>query len=167
MALTPPTVEDLVAHAHVSDVTELTEEEAYAVDALQHATDLMQVATGVSEDPEDAMALRILRRGILEMALAILVRAPDREALYSPFSSERIGSYSYQKAQQAVQEQAGTGVGDFDFAVAYFQGLAEAEGLGEVWHSGETVFERKPYYPELKTAADYPDGVLLPDPSEA
>jgi hypothetical protein len=106
-----------------------SQEALYAEDSLQRATDLMEVATGVHEDPEDELAYRIMQTGILSMGHAIYaVSGEDAEALYSPFQSERLGSYSYSKMQQAVADKGLTGVPAFDQAVKYFSGLEQAAG---------------------------------------
>jgi hypothetical protein len=80
--------------------------------------------------------------GILAMAHAIYVQGgEDRDAMYSPFSSERIGSYSYSKAMQAVQSRQATMVPEFDAAVAYFASLANADGVTPGFQlSTENVF---------------------------
>jgi hypothetical protein len=126
--LTPPDVADL--QFHIRQAQAFTGLEAqYAEDSLQRATDLMEIATGVHEDPEDELAFRIMTTGILAMSHAIYSTAgEDSEALYSPFSSERLGSYSYSKMQQAVEDKGLTGVPAFDQAVKYFSGLDQAAG---------------------------------------
>lgn len=152
MALTVPTTDDLLAHMNVEEWVP-AEEEDFAELLLQQATDMMSAATGLTEDPEDALALRIMRTGIVDLAFYLYARSEDREALYSPFSSERIGSYSYQKSQADQRIQSGIPVGAemFDFAVAYLRGLLEEDNLGEVWYEGECVFTRKASEPALAT----------------
>ena len=111
MALTLPNPEDLQAY-----INGLTEEEA-----IQQAMDLFVLATGLdatSSPTED----RIVRLAVLDMAWAIRERHEDREAEFSPFNSERIGSYSYSKAAKAITSGQSTGVPNFDMAVSYFLG---------------------------------------------
>jgi hypothetical protein len=55
--------------------------------------------------------------GILSMTDAIHLSAPYQTALASPFQSESIGSYSYSRVAQAVQQGLPTGVTWFDLAV--------------------------------------------------
>jgi hypothetical protein len=126
--LTPPDVPDLQFHMRESSpITGIQAQ--YAEDSLQRATDLAEVATGLHEDPEDELALRLLTTGILSMAHSIYVTSgEDSEATYAPFSSERLGSYSYSKMAQAVEEKAATGVEAFDQMVKYFAGLDQAAG---------------------------------------
>ena len=126
--LTPPDTAELQFHMRQSQA--FTGQEAlYAEDSLQRATDLMEIATGVHEDPEDELAYRVMQNGILSMGHAIyVVSGEDASALYTPFQSERLGSYSYSKMQQAVATRSETGIPGFDQAVAYFQNLATANG---------------------------------------
>ena len=108
-------------------------------DSLQHAADLFSMATGITQQEQLASPLerRIVKIAILEMAWALTTRHEDKEAEFSPFTSERIGSYSYSKMQTAVSQGDKTGVDSFDEAVAYF--LAKALGAGE----GHAVADRK------------------------
>jgi hypothetical protein len=126
--LTPPDTSELQFHMRQSQA--FTGQEAlYAEDSLQRATDLMEVAIDVPEDPEDELAYRIMTTGILSMAHAIyVVSGEDSTALYAPFQSERLGSYSYSKLAQSVSDRAATGIPGFDQAVRYFQTLATANG---------------------------------------
>jgi hypothetical protein len=135
--LTPPSTDDLLIHMRRTDPFDTNEEE-WAEDSLQRATDLAQIATGVEDDPTDELAARIMQVGVLAMGHAIFVSSLDRDELYSPFSSERIGSYSYSKAQQAVSASAATGVPEFDQMVRYFAGLeTESPAIGV---TSEAVF---------------------------
>jgi hypothetical protein len=124
LALTvPDTDELLLAMRRTTPFT--AQESEWAEDALQRATDLARIATGLTEDPvgpddDPDFPQRILTQGILAMAYAIEVRSDDADEFYSPFTSERLGSYSYSKAMQAVREGSATGVPWFDEMVAYF-----------------------------------------------
>jgi hypothetical protein len=126
--LTPPDTTEL--QFHMRQTQAFTSQEAlYAEDSLQRATDLMEIAIDVHEDPEDELAYRIMTTGILSMAHAIyVVSGEDSTALYAPFQSERLGSYSYSKLAQAVTKKVDTGIPGFDQAVRYFQNLAMAAG---------------------------------------
>ena len=126
--LTPPDTAELQFHMRQTQAF-TTQEALYAEDSLQRATDLMEIATGIHEDPEDELAYRVMTNGILSMGHAIyVISGEDSSALYAPFQSERLGSYSYSKMQQAVRDREGTGIPGFDAAVAYFQSLATAAG---------------------------------------
>jgi hypothetical protein len=156
--LTPPDVSELQFHMRQSQA--FTSQEAlYAEDSLQRATDLMEMATGIHEDPEDELAYRVMQNGIMSMGHAIYaVSGEDAEALYSPFQSERLGSYSYSKMQQAVQDRGVTGVPAFDQAVKYFQGLDQAAG-GDTSPFGVTAEQvwKQPY-------TEHEEGEKLRDP---
>lgn len=130
--LTPPSVEDLDGFRHVTSTA--LEEDGLAW-FLQAATDLMEVATGLHQEPTDSLGQRTLQRGILDMAWFLGTSLEERDALFSPFSSERIGSYSYSKSQQAVALHGPTGVPFFDLAVLYFAELSEAG----CWSAAEHV----------------------------
>jgi hypothetical protein len=126
--LTPPDTSELQFHMRQTQAFS-PQEALYAEDSLQRATDLMEIATGVHEDPEDELAFRVMQNGILAMGHAIyVVSGEDATALYTPFQSERLGSYSYSKLQQAVATRADTGIPGFDQAVSYFKDLAMATG---------------------------------------
>lgn len=101
---------------------------------LQQATDLMAMATGLEVYPGGRCS-RMMRMGILDMAWALLVGLANRTEQFSPFNSERIGSYSYSKAAAAVLQGDATGVPLFDMGVACVAG-----GEGTTSISSEKVF---------------------------
>lgn len=146
MSLTLPTPLDLQKHKEgVSDE-----------EALARASDLFRLATGIDRDPDDAFERRLIQQALLDMAWYLQTVHEDLEEQFSPFSGERIGSYSYQKAQAAVNSKQNTGVPGFDTAVAYFLGLAEG---GAPSTSSEWVFKpgyREPMLDELIDAHDPP-----------
>lgn len=142
MPLTLPTPYDLQNHKEgVSDA-----------DALQRAADLLFLGAGISTDPTDPLEKRLVRDAIMDMAWYLQTAHEDLEESFSPFQSERIGSYSYTKAQRAVQSGQATGVPAFDTAISYF--LALAMGGVPVTDS-EWVF--KPGYTETPEQAVYHD----------
>ena len=118
MALTLPTVVDLALFQHEDAV----ENEDWANEALQLAADLFKFAGGPTEDDqlESAAETRLVNAAICDMAWFLLIDRDNREAIYSPFSSERIGSYSYSKVAAAVNGRQATGVAFFDQATDYF-----------------------------------------------
>jgi len=117
VALTPPDVSDL---EQLKLTTFDDDEYLVAEIMIQMATDLFWMATGLDADPTDEREARIVRYGILDMAWYLGTSMEDRDASFSPFSSERIGSYSYSKAQSAVSLEGKTGVPLFDIAVAFW-----------------------------------------------
>ena len=164
MALTVPGEDELQIHMHQVEAFSATEM-PWVEDALQRATDLMEAATNLHEDPEDELAFRIMTTGILAMSHAIFVTGgEDREALYSPYSSERMGSYSYSKMMQAVQENRPTGVPEFDFAVSYLLGLGldpDATPVNSV--AAEDVFDQPLSEYEKSFRGPEREVELLPD----
>lgn len=134
-ALVSPTVDDLLSFMQ-EDEDDVVDE--WGDQILQQATDLFIIATGVTEEPTDAFAVRLKNNGICSLAHWMLVTNDDRDAQYSPFTSERIGSYSYSKAMQAVSVHQPVGVLWFDTAVAWFTNLDPENGLA--WSSSEDVF---------------------------
>lgn len=116
------------------------DEEEWAEESLQAAADLMELASDVHEDPTEDLDLRVVTRGILSMAFALWIRGDDSEASYSPFSSERIGNYSYTKATNLISNRESTGVAAFDTAVSLLS-RAYVEGEAPPAMSSETVFD--------------------------
>jgi hypothetical protein len=145
MPLTLPSATDLQNY----------KEEVSDADALLWASDLFRLATGITTDPTDEFELRLVKLAILEMAWAIQTKHEDLEESFSPFTSERIGSYSYSKAQQDVAEGRATGISAFDRAVLYF--MAQALG-GVPLTDTEWVFGQG--YTEDEA------GLILHDPAE-
>lgn len=137
MALTVPTVQQL---ADFKGEEIAPEEVDGALMHLQAAADLMELATGIHQDfPSDTLQYRVMQRGILDMAWYIGTSMEDRDASFSPFSSERIGSYSYSKAQKAVSMKGETGVPFFDLAVSFLIGDERSEYGDGFFVSSEAV----------------------------
>jgi hypothetical protein len=149
MALTPPTVSDLATYRNEPFAAG---EEVWAGSVLQQATDAVWVFTGLDELPTDPRAVRILQNALLDLTLWLMSQAEHRDEINSPFSGERIGSYSYQKMQQAQQGESGLYWLDMLFRL-----LKASDGSAEVaWVTSESVFT-EPYCDE--------EQVLLHDPS--
>lgn len=89
-------------------------------EALRLSTDLFFMATGLKTYPTVPFELRMVNEAIYQMAWYLQESHENQEAMFSPFSSERIGSYSYSKMAKAVQDGDKTGVDWFDRAVEYF-----------------------------------------------
>lgn len=164
MALTVPSENDFLLFLNLEEWPD-EDAERYAPVVLQQATDLMTVATGLRSDPGDATDARIMDWGIMAMAQSLQVRSMDRNREYSPFASERLGSYSYQKAAAAAARGEATGVDLFDAAVRHLLGnQADAPDAGvslsseEVFHLGETRYRQQLAPTPL---------VVMPDPGIA
>lgn len=172
MALSPPSVAELESHAHWdAGYVNAT----WGADVLQIATDLFQIATDIDDTPDDPLQLRMYTLGVLAMAHALYVRFGDRDAIYSPFSSERLGSYSYSIREARSQgNPITTGVGFFDFVVNWFLGLDEENAKRKIWSDSTKVFTDpnpddykrfdwyNPYFND-STVPGWPIGVIPPD----
>lgn len=138
MSLSVPTIAEWLDHAQLPSV----EDERHVERLLQTATDLLQVHSGVEEEPAaGTVASRIALEGKCALAHALYVRAPDLETIYSPYSSERLGSYAWNRAQKDILSgEFPTGVFWFDRAVEVLRGEITDDELKDLWHSGEAVF---------------------------
>lgn len=151
MPLTPPTVQDLEDFSgETFDSSQITTVQMH----LQAATDLMELATGIHSDFEsNSLEYRVLQRGILDMTWYVGTSMEERDAMFSAFSSERIGSYSYNKASKAAATGLLTGVPFFDLAVAFLSGLAEPDdpwyGRGGIAISAEGVMPDQDWYHDV------------------
>lgn len=102
---------------------------------LNLAADLLWLGTGLDTDPTDARLSQLVQYAICDMAIYLYVTRDDIDAVYSPFQSERVGSYSYSKsyvqATKAVSKGESTGVPLFDMLVSYLtdQAITAAGGL--------------------------------------
>jgi len=125
-------------------------------EALRLATDLFFRATNLKAYPTIPSEVRLVNEAIYHMAWFLQERHEDQEAMFSPFSSERIGSYSYSKMAKAVAEGSETGVNWFDWAVAYFLNQQSHDG-GLFDTTSEDVFARgfAEHYEDLPSRSGY------------
>ena len=134
MALTPPIIEDFEDFRREAFATEDRE---WAGSMLQQATDAVWVTTGLDSNPTDPRVSRILNYAIFELTMWLMSQDEHRDEINSPFSGERIGSYSYQKLQQAQRGEE-TGLYWLDM---FFRLLrAPGESSEAAWVSSERVF---------------------------
>lgn len=126
MALVAPTLDDLLAFVGSTVATEFDSDSDYATSLLQQVTDLLEITTGVSTLPTDALELRIFKYGLCELTMFLFLAQNHRAAQMSPFSSETIGSYSYAKAQGRASGGMPIGLLWFDLLVALFLGDTDA-----------------------------------------
>lgn len=136
MSLTIPDSDALLEWMRLSAWQD-TAEEDYADTQVQLAADLLTMATGILDDPTDELSLRVITAGILSMAQALMIRSRDRSQEYNVFVSERIGSYSYSKAQGTAIQASGVPL--FDTAVEFLR-TTLGGGWGSAWTSSENVF---------------------------
>lgn len=137
MALLPPAIDEYEDFAH----GEVPEDDDWTESALQQATDLFWLATSLTSYPADEQQSRIATYAILEMAQFLLTQDDNKSQIFGPFSSERIGSYSYSKLPQVKASiQSGTPMGLFwwDRALSLFD-TADTSG---VWSTSEKVMPR-------------------------
>lgn len=121
MSLAPPTVTQL--YSFLNDDTLFDGDDAWAQQVLSDSAALMELGTGLSAYPSDTALALVMRNGIMDMAQNLEVIRDNAEELYTPFSSEHIGSYSYSKAltraQYSIANKLGTGVFWFDQALSH------------------------------------------------
>ena len=159
LALTP-SVQELADWKGVSVEEEFGTELASVETHLKLAAALFLLASDLTTIPPANTSIGILvRHGILDMAWYIGTSLEDRDAMFSPFSSERIGSYSYSKAARAVSNKEETGVPFFDLALKYLGRDDEqaAEDLFSV--DSEHVFH-SPYQRSNVAVEEIPDRVV-------
>lgn len=142
--LTIPTAEELddFADNATDDFGTAVKEQA-----ILQAMDLLWLATGVTEQPTDARISRIVAWGILDMAWSLLIKTEAKTEINSPFSSERIGSYSYQKGRQLLTKGLPSGIEWFDTVVALLKGLDEAASMVSTEHVFSTPYVRETWNP--------------------
>lgn len=166
-----PTPEDLAKWKGLESVEELDAPTEAVAQHLRLAAALFILATDLTTVPDPNTPIgEIVQAGVLDMAWYIGTSMEDRDAMFSPFSSERIGSYSYSKAARAVSNGDSTGVPFFDLALKYFGRDDEAAAAALFGLSSEHVFSQ-PYeftpsgslVAEVASFVDGDDGAPAPD----
>ncbi len=113
----------------------------YVYEALEQASDLLELATRIDRlPPEGTLLYRIARRGVLAMAEAIFEGNQVRDLRFSPFKSETIGSYTYSLAEGSVLSGIPTGISWFDAAVDRMR--LEAGASDTISNSSISAFDR-------------------------
>lgn len=149
MALTPPTMDDLSSFTGETYEEESGEEVDHLGTLLQQATDVVWIFTGLDAAPSDPRLARVLNNAIMDLALWLKVQSDNREELNSPFSSERIGSYSYTKMQQAQSAASGGPGSGLYWLDMLFRLAADSVDSGS-WTTSENIFN-----PENLTYDDF------------
>lgn len=161
MALTVPSFDEFVAFWGDEAPTSIDEDRADLL--LSLSADLLWLATGLDDDPVDSRLALLVKYAICDMAIFIFLHRDDIDAEYSPFQSERIGSYSYSKSYskltRTVSSNEPTGVPLFDRVVAEILDDL-AYGSGTIV-AGKKVF-REDYVPLAYEAGFTP---IYQDPS--
>lgn len=94
MALTLPTPEEFLLFW--GDEAEEVDDERISL-LISLSADLLYLATGITEDPKDARLAQLVKYAICDMSIYIFLTRENINEEYSPFQSERVGSYSYSK----------------------------------------------------------------------
>lgn len=134
MPLIPPTYEDytdFINEEFPSDMIIRIE------DMLVQATDAFWVFTGLSDYPSDPQAARVTRYAIMDLTAWLIAQHENRAEINSPFTSERIGSYSYSK-MQAAKSDGDSGIYWLDMFFRLMRAVDEGAMLSSV--SSENVF---------------------------
>lgn len=162
MALTTPSLQDF--YSLWGDEADTSNEER-ATSFLEVATYLMWLATGLDNDPKDPRLSNMVQLGICDMAIYLYVTRDDIDENYSPFQSERVGSYNYSKSYlseaKAQVAAAGTsqptGVPLFDSIVQYFitESMSSGSGWGHNTHLSSLEWEARQADPNYRVFSDY------------
>lgn len=132
MALSIPTVQQLQDHAWDQSIPD----NAYTQGLLRQSRNLFYIATGLTEDPED-IELEIVQDAIMAMGYSVYLSNPDREKVYGPFESEKIGSYFYK-----LKTGQPTEVGLFDTATSYFRQGANGTSIPAFTYDDSMLVQR-------------------------
>jgi hypothetical protein len=92
----------------------------FAAQALEQATLMFSIVTGLSDYPDDPDLAKLARYAILELADRLFLEQPFAEYIARPFQTETIMSYSYSRSTQTatkVQQGIKTGLFWWDLAI--------------------------------------------------
>lgn len=134
---------------------------AYANTALSQALLLFKIGTCLAQFPDGGTQAELAKMGILAMADDISLKQEYQQAMASPFSSESIGSYSYSKRAQQVQDGDATGIMWFDLAIKELS-MCDAGGDGIPTGGGVGMFE----YDGTFVDSDGPETVRFLGPAD-
>lgn len=141
-----PTPEELADFKMLDSVDDLGAPEQAVAAHLRMATAMFILASGIETAPDwNSPIGTLIKSGILDMTWYIGTSMESRDESFSPFSSERIGSYSYSIASKKAISGEDTGVPFFDMALQWFKGqISESEADQIFGLSSEHVFSQ-PY----------------------
>jgi hypothetical protein len=137
MSLAPPAIDQYEDFAH----GDVPEDDDWIESALQQATDLFWLATGLMVYPSDELETRVVTYAILEMAQYLLTQDDNKTQIFGPYSSERIGSYSYSKmpsVKSSIQSGTPMGLLWWDRAISLFSTIHTSL----IWSTSEKVMPR-------------------------
>ena len=157
MALPAPSLADLQTFKGGDPYD--TSETSHIDMMLEQATLAVWLDTGLEDYPTDTRAAQVVKYAIMDLTLWLLAQEESRDEINSPFSSERIGSYSYSK-MQAARKDGSSGIYWLD---RLFQMLSGTDGeASPAWAYSENVFSPcGDTYVDQEAARK----VLYPDPS--
>ena len=135
MALTPPTIQELETFRNAGAFA--AAEVDYVESVMQQATDAIWATTGLEDEPSDPRGQRLLNYAIMQFTLWLMSQDEHRDEINSPYSSERIGSYSYSKMQGAL-DGTQTGIFWLDMLFRYLGFFGDDPSLMS-WSSSENV----------------------------
>lgn len=98
--------------------------DAYFQAALEQATLLLALLTGLDALPDDPQQAKLVKFAIMELADQLILEQPYKEETGGPFSSETLGGYSYAQSQSFVKakERKPLGLLWWDLAVEMLAG---------------------------------------------
>lgn len=129
------TIADLAKNSNREE-TYFTE---YANVTLSQATLLFRLATCLTELPQDSNLQELAKNGILELAFKFYETEQHSDSKFSPFTSETIGSYTYNISLAKLNSGETLGSPWFDLAVSEL-GVCDVMG-GTHGTGGIEVFE--------------------------
>lgn len=99
-----PTLEEFATFKGFDAAEDFDEPESQITLFLSIAADLLILRTGLKKAPQgDTPVTRMVSYGIMDLAWFLGTTSDEWTSMFSPFSSERIGSYTYSKSVSAAQ----------------------------------------------------------------
>lgn len=132
--MTPPTIPE---YEQFTNEETAPSDAGYLTFMLQASADAFWAFTGWSNYPSDERMARITRYALMDLTSWLIAQNEHRDEVNSPFTSERIGSYSYSKMQRASQSQD-SGIYWLDLLFRLLN--TQNDGSNEPWVSSERVF---------------------------
>ena len=144
--LVAPSVSELATHIGTTEGA-LT---SFATEALDQATHLFQLATGVDAWPTSELSLKTAKRGVFDMADFIYNWNPYRGVKARPFTAETVGNYS--RTINLAMAGKPAGLMWWDEAVK----LLATDDVSEISSGGTTVFENDGVWVDRSGEKSYP-----------
>lgn len=132
-----PTYEEFTAFRGADEAPE----EADAVRFLEMAAVIIELNLGVTSYDRTTPLGKLTFWAIMDLAWYLGTSMEDRDAMFSPFSSERIGSYSYSKAQRSASNGTALGVPFFDMLLDVLLKKDLVDAAAIAWSNSSKLFE--------------------------